>query len=563
MAKLFRSESVRKIAEEKKTWLQDCYGKQKELKPSFKTLSGLPMKALYTPEDCASIDYLRDLGFPGLEPFIRGVYPTMYRGRTWTQRQLAGYGPPEETNKRYKFLLEQGATGINGVFDYPTLRGYDSTDPFARADAGQGGVAIDTIEDMRILFQGIPIEQVSTSLVTCQPICNISIQSMYFANAMNRDIPLHALSGTSQNDFLMETAITIAPGVLPPEYSFKLSCDAIEFCAKNAPRWNPVSFAGYNYRESGCTAIQEVALVMANAIACTEELLRRGLPLERFASRLSFFFSSHSDFFEEVAKYRAARRIWARLMKERFKAKDPRSMMLRFHAQTAGSTLTAQQPDNTVVRVAYQAMAAVLGGTQSLHTNSMDETLALPTELAVKVALRTQQLIAWESGVANTIDPLAGSWFVEDLTNRMEAEANAIFARIEELGGVVPALEQGWFQREIGKAAYRYQRELETGRQVIVGVNKFVEPEESDHKLEVLRIDERTERDCVAGLAALRRERSQARVDAALARIRADAGASVNLMPAFMQGAESLCTLGEMVDVLRGVFGTYREPAVF
>lgn len=558
MAKLFRSESVRKIVEEKRTWLKECYGKQKELKPSFKTLSGIPMKALYTPDDCASIDYMCDLGFPGLEPFIRGVYPTMYRGRTWTQRQLAGYGPPEETNKRYKFLLEQGATGINGVFDYPTLRGYDSTDPFARADAGQGGVAIDTIEDMRILFQGIPIEQVSTSLVTCQPICNISIQSMYFANAMNRGLPLHALSGTSQNDFLMETAITIAPGVLPPEYSFKLSCDAIEFCAKNAPRWNPVSFAGYNYRESGCTAIQEVAFVMANAIACTEELLRRGLPLESFASRLSFFFSSHSDFFEEVAKYRAARRLWAKIMKKRFSAKNPRDLMLRFHVQTAGVSLTAQQPLNNISRAAYQALSAVLGGAQSVHVDAYDEALCTPTELSSLTALRTQQILQLETKVTHTVDPLGGSYFVESLTDTLEKSIEDLIEEIDGLGGIVKAVKQGWIHQEIANTAYEYQKAVESEEMPIVGVNCFqIEGEELPCEIfivpETLAVQEKK-------LERIKKERNSAAVTKALDDLGRACDQGNNLMDVLVEGVKSYVTEGEISTLLKNKYGIWNPP---
>ena len=334
-------DSIEEIRVKEEKWRTGIYSKEKERIGAFSTLSGIPIKPLYTPEDLTSMDYLRDLGFPGEEPFLRGVHPTMYRGRTWTQRQLAGYGPPEETNKMYKFLLEQGANGINGVFDYPTLRGYDSTDPEAYADVGRGGVAIDTVEDMHILFDGIPLDHVSSSLVTCQPIGNISVQSMYFANAQAQKIPFNELRGTSQNDFLMETAVTISSEVFPPRASFKFSCDAIEYCTKHAPRWNPVSFAGYNYREAGCTAVQEVAFVIANAIACSEELMRRGLEVDRFAPRLSFFLSGHSDFFEEIAKYRAARRTWHKMMKKRFGAKNPRSLALRFHVQTAGVALTA------------------------------------------------------------------------------------------------------------------------------------------------------------------------------------------------------------------------------
>jgi methylmalonyl-CoA mutase N-terminal domain/subunit len=558
MAKVFRTDSIEKIRSEKAGWQEDCYSKQKELDKEFKTLSGIPVEALYTPEDVAPMDYLRDLGFPGLEPFIRGVYPTMYRGRTWTQRQLAGFGPPEETNKRYKFLLEQGATGINGVFDYPTLRGYDSTDPFARADAGRGGVAIDTIDDMRILFDGIPIDQVSTSLVTCQPICNISVQSMYFGNAQNRSIPIKALAGTSQNDFLLETVVTIAPGVLPPEYSFKLSCDAIEFCTRHAPRWNPVSYAGYNYRESGCTAVQEVAFVMANAIACTEELLRRGLPLESFAARLSFFLSAHSDFFEEIAKYRAARRLWAKIMKNRFGAKNPRDLMFRFHVQTAGVSLTAQQPLNNVSRAAYQALSAVLGGAQSVHVDSYDEALCTPTELSSLTALRTQQILQLETHVTHTIDPLGGSYFVESLTNQLEAQIEAMIEEIDRLGGLVKAVKQGWIHQEIANTAYEYQKAVEAGGMPIVGVNCYrLENEELPFEIfrnpETLAVQEKK-------LERIKKERSNQMVEKVLGDIGRACDQGDNLMELLVEGVKSYVTEGEVSGVLKQHYGVWDPP---
>jgi methylmalonyl-CoA mutase N-terminal domain/subunit len=558
MAKTFRSDSIAKIGKEKAEWQRECYGKQKELKKDFRTLSGIPVEALYTPGDISHMDYLRDLGFPGLEPFIRGVYPTMYRGRTWTQRQLAGYGPPEETNKRYKFLLSQGATGINGVFDYPTLRGYDSTDSFARADAGRGGVAIDTIEDMRILFDGIPIDEVSTSLVTCQPICNISVQSMYFANAQNRRIPIKSLAGTSQNDFLLETVITIAPGVLPPEYSFKLSCDAIEYCTKYAPRWNPISFAGYNYRESGCTAIQEVAFVMANAIACTEELLRRGLPLERFAARLSFFLSAHSDFFEEVAKYRAARRLWGKIMEKRFGAKNPRDLMFRFHVQTAGVSLTAQQPLNNISRAAYQALSAVLGGAQSVHVDSYDEALCTPTELSSLTALRTQQILQLETHVTHTIDPLGGSYFVESLTNDLEGRIEALIAEIDGLGGIVKAVQKGWIHQEIANTAYGYQKEVEAGTLPIVGVNCFqIEGEELPCEIfqnpETLAVQEQK-------LQRIRKERNARKVEQVLGDLGQACDKGGNLMDVLVEGVKSFVTEGEISAVLKKHYGVWNPP---
>lgn len=558
MAKALKEDSVRKIAEKKKEWMKDCYGKQKELKKSFSSLSGIPIEPLYTPENIADMDYLRDLGFPGLEPFIRGVYPTMYRGRTWTQRQLAGYGPPEETNKRYKFLLEQGATGINGVFDYPTLRGYDSTDPFARADAGRGGVAIDTIEDMRILFEGIPIDQVSTSLVTCQPICNISIQSMYFANAQNRKVPLAALAGTSQNDFLLETVITIAPGVLPPEYSFKLSCDGIEYCTKNAPRWNPISFAGYNYRESGCTAIQEVAFVISNAIACTEELLRRGLPLESFAARLSFFLSGHSDFFEEIAKYRAARRLWAKIMKQRFGAKNPRDLMFRFHVQTAGVSLTAQQPLNNIARASYQALSAVLGGAQSVHVDAYDEALCNPTELSSLTALRTQQILQLETHVTHTIDPLGGSYFVETLTSELEKKIEDLIGQIDGMGGLVKAVKQGWIHQEIASTAYDYQKAVEDGSLPVVGVNCYqleneVLPCEIFKIPETLSIQEEK-------LEKIKKARSSKEVAKVLDQLSRACSDEENLMDVLVDGVKSYVTEGEISSALKKNYGIWNPP---
>ncbi len=558
MAKALKGDSVKEIAEKRREWMKDCYSKQNELNQSFSSLSGIPIEPLYTPEHIADMDYLRDLGFPGLEPFIRGVYPTMYRGRTWTQRQLAGYGPPEETNKRYKFLLEQGATGINGVFDYPTLRGYDSTDPFARADAGRGGVAIDTIEDMRILFEGIPIEKVSTSLVTCQPICNISIQSMYFANAQNRGVPLAALTGTSQNDFLLETVVTIAPGVLPPEYSFKLSCDGIEYCTKNAPRWNPISFAGYNYRESGCTAIQEVAFVMSNAIACAEELLRRGLPLESFAARLSFFLSGHSDFFEEIAKYRAARRLWAKIMKERFGAKNPRDLMFRFHVQTAGVSLTAQQPLNNISRAAYQALSAVLGGAQSVHVDSYDEALCNPTELSSLTALRTQQILQLETHVTHTIDPLGGSYFVESLTNQLEKKIEDMIGEIDNMGGLVKAVKQGWIHQEIANTAYEYQKAVESGSMPVVGVNCYqIEDEVLPCDIfkipETLSIQEKK-------LERIKKERSAREVAKVLDNLERACTDGENLMDVLVDGVKSYVTEGEISSALKKNYGIWNPP---
>jgi methylmalonyl-CoA mutase N-terminal domain/subunit len=554
---LFNRTSLRDISRSRKRW-SDCVPEKGGGKSEAKTLSGVPVRPIYAPDDLPDFDYRERLGFPGEEPFTRGVYHTMYRGRTWTQRQLAGFGPPEETNKRYKFLLAQGATGINGVFDYPTLRGYDSTDPEARADAGRGGVAIDTIEDMRILFEGIPVDRVSTSLVTCQPICNIIVQSMYFANALTRSIPLDRLAGTSQNDFLMETAIAVAPGVLPPEVSFKLSCDAIEYCSRRVPRWNPVSFAGYNYREAGCTAVQEAAFTIANAVACAEELIRRGFGVDQFAPRLSFFFSAHNDFFEEVCKYRAARRLWARVMKERFGAREARSMMLRFHVQTAGVSLTAQQPLNNITRAAYQALSAVLGGAQSIHVDAYDEALCVPTELSSLTALRTQQILQSETGVTATIDPLGGSYYIEALTDELEKAMAGVLDEIDRMGGVVEAVRRGWIHQEISNAAYDYQRRIEAGEQVVVGVNAFrIEDEKLPIELfelpETLRIQEKK-------LERIRKERSDSDVRKTLDRVAAACDRGENLMEVMVEAVKARTTEGELAGVLKKHYGVWDPP---
>ena len=554
---LFNKSSLRGVTGQRKRW-SDCLSERGEGKADSKTLSGIPVKPIYAPDDLPDFGYEDRLGFPGEEPFTRGVYHTMYRGRTWTQRQLAGFGPPEETNQRYKFLLAQGATGINGVFDYPTLRGYDSTDPEARADVGRGGVAIDTLEDMRILFEGIPVDRVSTSLVTCQPICNIIVQSMYFANAQARSIPFDRLAGTSQNDFLMETAIAIAPGVLPPEVSFKLSCDAIEYCSRHVPRWNPVSFAGYNYREAGCTAVQEAAFTIANAIACAEELIRRGFGVDQFAPRLSFFFSAHNDFFEEVCKYRAARRLWAKVMKERFGARNARSMMLRFHVQTAGVSLTAQQPLNNITRAAYQALSAVLGGAQSIHVDAYDEALCVPTELSSLTALRTQQILQSETGVTATIDPLGGSYFVEALTDELEKAMAGVIDEIDRMGGIVEAVKRGWIHQEISNAAYDYQRRIESGEQVVVGINSFrIEDEKLPIELfklpETLRVQEMK-------LEKIKKERSDAEVRKMLDRVAVACDRGENLMAVMLEAVKAFTTEGELAGILKKQYGVWNPP---
>jgi methylmalonyl-CoA mutase N-terminal domain/subunit len=526
---------------------------------AFETVSSEPVPPLVTHGDLAGTDADTHIGLPGQYPYTRGPYPSMYRTKLWTMRQFAGFGSARDTNARYKYLLEHGQDGLSVAFDLPTLMGYDGDHPRCEGEVGRCGVAVSSLADMETLFDGIRLVDITTSMTINSPAA--IIWAMYLVTAQKQGAQLEQLGGTTQNDILKEY-IAQKEYIFPPAPSMRLVVDTMEFAAKHVPRWHAISVSGYHIREAGSTAAQELAFTLADGFAYVEAAMARGLAVDDFAPRLSFFFNSHIDFFEEIAKFRAARRIYARRMKERYGAKNPRSMQLRFHTQTAGCSLTAQQPLNNIIRTTWQALAGVLGGTQSLHTNSMDETLALPTENAVKVALRTQQLLAHESGVANTIDPLAGSYFVEDATNRMEAQCLQFFERIDELGGVIAGIEQGWFQREIGKAAYKYQRELETGRQVIVGVNRYVEEDEQS-QMDVLRIDMETEHTQVRELQELRRTRSRAKVDAALQRLGADARSSVNTMPAFMQAAEAYVTLGEMVDVLRAEFGTYREPAVF
>ena len=555
---IYNRKAIEKVKQAKEKWREEVYEEGRERKEPWETFSGIPIEPLYTPDDIADVDFFEDMGFPGMEPYIRGVYPTMYRGQLWTMRQLAGFGPPEDTNKRYKFLLQEGATGLNCTFDYPTLRGYDSIDPIALADAGRGGVAIDTIEDMKILFQDIPTDKVSVSLVTCQPICNISVQSMYFANAQEKDIPLHSLAGTSQNDFMMETAITTAPGVLPPEVSFQLSCDAIEYCARHAKRWNPISIAGYNYREAGCTAIQEIAFVLENAIACTEELVRRGLAVDDFAPRLSFFLSGHSDFFEEVAKYRAARRIWYRIMKERFNAENPRSCTLRFHVQTAGVALTAQQPLNNITRAAYHALSAVLGGAQSVHVDAYDEALCTPTELSSLTALRTQQILQHETRVTHTVDPLGGSYFVESLTGEVEKRILALMDEIEGMGGIVKAVSSGWVHSAIAHSSYEEQKAIESGVQKVVGVNCY-QMENEVLPCELFEVPETAEFQR-AKIEKIKKERSVQGVQQARDSIARACEAGNNLMEVCVEAVKERITEGEISAVIKEQFGTWNPP---
>jgi len=553
-----KMESIQKAKEEwERTTLRDALSKRPERYAQFITTSGAPVQRLYTPLDIADLDYERDLGFPGQYPFTRGVHPTMYRGRLWTMRMFAGFGSAEETNARYKYLLAHGETGLSVAFDFPTLYGYDTDHPLAEGEFGKCGVAVSSLADMEILFDGIPVDEITTSMTINGPAA--VIWAMYIAAAEKRGIPMEKLGGTIQNDILKEY-IAQKSWLLPPEPSMRLIVDTFEFGAKHLPKWNTISISGYHIREAGATAAQELAFTLADGIAYVQAAIERGLDVDSFAPRLSFFFNAHNDFFEEIAKYRAARRIWARVMRERFKAKNPRSWWMRFHTQTAGCSLTAQQPENNIVRTAIQALAAVLGGTQSLHTNSMDEALALPSELAVRVALRTQQIIAHESGVVNSVDPLAGSYLVESLTNRLEAEAYEYFDKIEALGGVIPAIEQGFFQREIAQSAYRYQREIEERKRIVVGVNEYL----SDEPLSIplLKIDPAGERRHRERLARVRRERDNALLQQRLTALRTAAQGDENLMPYILDAVRAYGTLGEICDVLREVFGEYREPVI-
>jgi methylmalonyl-CoA mutase N-terminal domain/subunit len=523
----------------------------------FATISGLPLEPLYTP-DTVQVDYARDLGFPGQYPFTRGVYPSMYRGRLWTMRQFAGFGTAEETNARFRYLLEQGQTGLSVAFDMPTLMGYDSDHPRSLGEVGREGVAVDSLEDMETLFSGIPLDEVSTSMTINGPAA--VLVAFYACLAEEQGVPWSRLRGTAQTDILKEY-IAQKEWIFPPEPSLRLVVDLIEWCAREMPLFHPISISGYHIREAGSTAAQELAFTLKDGFTYVEACLARGLDIDAFAPRFSFFFNAHIDFFEEIAKYRAARRIWAREMRERYGARDERSWRLRFHAQTAGVSLTAQQPLVNIVRTAIEALAAVLGGTQSLHTNSFDEALALPTEQAARIALRTQQVIAHETGVTSTIDPLGGSWLVEHLTNRLEAEAYEYFRRIDELGGMVEAIKQSFPQREIAEASFRYQAEVEAGKRVVVGVNRYQLAEEEE--IPILRIDPSLERKQVERLRALRARRDQASVERALSRLEQAAGREgENLMPFLLDCARARATLGEICDALRRVWGVWRETPV-
>jgi methylmalonyl-CoA mutase N-terminal domain/subunit len=545
------------LAEGLKNWSERTetnLAKRPERQEMFVNASGIPIKRLYTPLDQMGMAYASDIGFPGEYPFTRGVQPTMYRGRYWTMRQYAGFASAEESNKRYRFLLEQGQTGLSVAFDLPTQIGYDSDHEMAMGEVGKVGVAIDSLKDMETLFNEIPLDRVSTSMTINAPAS--VLLAMYLAVAEQQGIAAEKLRGTIQNDILKEYS-SRGTYIFPPQPSMRIITDIFSYCAESVPQWNTISISGYHIREAGSTAVQEIAFTLANGVAYVEAALEAGLDVDTFGPRLSFFFNAHLDFFEEVAKYRAARRLWGRIMKERFKAKNPKSMMIRFHTQTAGCTLTARQPSNNIVRVAFQALAAVLGGTQSLHTNSMDEALCLPSEEAVQIALRTQQLIAYESGVCDTIDPLAGSYYVEALTQEIDQRAEAYIKMIDEMGGAAAAIEKGFVQREIQESAYQYQREIENGKRVVVGVNRFEVEEEKPTNL--LRVDPSVRVSQVERLEKLRSERDNDLVSRSLSELKRVAQGRENLMPSILSAVKAYATLGEICDVLRDVFGEYQQ----
>ena len=525
----------------------------------FTTVSGRDIKVLYGPDDIEHINYLSEIGFPGEYPYTRGIHTNSYRGKIWTMRQFAGFGTPEDTNDRFHYLLDHGQTGLSVAYDLPTLMGWNADSPLSEGEVGMCGVAVSSLKDMEVLFDKIPLDKVSTSMTINSPAAIIF--AFYLAVAQQQGVGLDKLRGTLQNDILKEY-IAQKEYIFPPKPSIRIIADMIEYCTNEVPQWNPVSVSGYHIREAGSTAVQELAYTLADGFAYIEACIERGLDIDKFAPRISYFFNSHLDFFEEIAKYRAARKIFAKRMKEKYGAKNPRSWWLRFHTQTAGCTLTAQQPENNIVRTAFQALAGVLGGTQSLHTNSMDETLALPSEKAVKIALRTQQLVAYETGVINTVDPLGGSYFVESLTDQMEEEANDIFDQIDVFGGVIPAIEAGYFQKEIADAAYRYQKEIEKKEKIIVGVNEFIEPDEQI-EIPILTISPEVEITQKKRLSEIRQSRNQEKVNESIAEIRDAAINNINLMPVLLKAARNYVTLGEMVGELKEVFGTYEEITVF
>ena len=560
---LFNEDQLKKIEERENRWIDEVVKRAiqriPERKKVFKTFSGIELKRVYTPADLGpDYDYFEKLGLPGEYPFTRGLHPTMYRARIWTMRMFSGYGTPEETNRRLKYLIALGETGLSLAFDFPTLLGLDSDDPLAHGEVGVCGVAVDTLRDMEIIFDGIPMDQVTTNM-TINPPAPVLL-AMYIVAAGKQGVPMTKIGGTTQNDNLKEF-IAQKSFVFPPEPAVKLTLDVIEFSVKNIPKWNPISISGYHIREAGATAVEELALTLADGIEYVRHGIKR-MPVDEFAHRLSFFFDAHINFFEEIAKFRAARRMWAKIMKEWFGAKKPRSMWLRFHTQTAGVSLTAQQPENNIVRTAIEALAAVLGGTQSLHTNAYDEAWALPSEKAAKIALRTQQIIAYETGVADTVDPLAGSYFVEWLTDRVEEEAWKIIYRIEDMGGMIEAIKKGYPQRLIAESAYRQQKEIESGERVVVGVNMFVEEEKLE--IPILKINQpEVERRQIERLKRIRAERDNAKVKTALSNLRRAAKRNENIMPHVIEAVRVYASLGEIMGVLKEVYGEWVEVPIF
>lgn len=551
------NEIAKELERWEKTTLPKWIGQYPERKSEFRNHSGTLIKRVYTPEDVKDLNYVRDLGFPGEYPFTRGVHATMHRGRLWTMRQFSGYGTAEQTNQRFKYLLKEGETGLSIAFDYPSIRGYDSDHPFSKGEVGICGVAVSSLKDMEVLFNDIPLDKVTTSMTINGPAA--MLLAMYMAVGDKQGVSREKLGGTTQNDVLKEFFAQKLI-IFPPKPSLKLVTDIVEYCTKHVPRWNPISVSGYHIREAGGNAVQELAFTLYDGITYVESCLERGMKVDEFAPRLSFFFAAHNDLFEEIAKFRAARRIWAKTMKERFHAKNPRSMWMRMHVQTAGFTLTAQQPLNNITRVTVQALSAVLAGTQSLHTNSFDEALALPSEEAVRIALRTQQIIAHESGVANTIDPLAGSYYVENLTNEMEKRTMEYFQKLDDMGGAIPAIEKGFFQKEIADSAYEYQKEVDEKRRILVGVNDYTTEEKQPIK--VLRVDPKVEEEQVASLHKLKRERDNKKVNEMLEKLHYATEKDENLMPIIIDAVKAYATIGEICDVLRKIYGEYKELIV-
>jgi methylmalonyl-CoA mutase N-terminal domain/subunit len=559
---MFNEQKLKQIREREEAWQQETLAKTlskfPERKKQFTTDSNISLERIYTPKSVEKFDYNRDLAFPGEYPFTRGIYSTMYRGRPWTMRQYAGFGTAEQTNQRFKYLLQQGQTGLSVAFDFPTQVGYDCDHVMALGEVGKAGVSVSSLKDMETLFDGIPLDKVTTSMTINAPAT--ILLAMYTAVAEKQGVQQARLDGTVQNDILKEY---VARGmyIFPPKASMKLVTDIFEYCSKNMPKWNTISISGYHIREAGATATQEVAFTLANAIAYVDAAIQRGLNLDDFASRLSFFFAAQNNFLEEIAKFRAARRLWAKIMRERFKANNPAAWQLRFHTQTSGVALTAQQPHNNIVRVTLQALAAVLGGTQSLHTNSYDEAYALPSEEAVTIALRTQQIIAYESGVADTIDPMAGSYCIESLTNQIEEEATKYIDKIDEMGGAVTAIEKGYMQREIVESAYRHQREVENKERTIVGLNQFAVEEETPIK--ILRVSTEVEKRQIEKLNSAKSSRSKEKLDDVLSQLLQATEHDENLMPSIIEAVKEYATLGEICNVLRQIYGEYKAPTVF